>query len=103
MGTIHTLRKPVESQRALRQRNKTLALSILLAAGIAGALAILLFGRGGNRAPVGPPPIPAVEAPQAADLPSIVTAGMTSANGDMVVAAGDSAGFLLGGARTQKA
>src|SRR5260370_40852820 len=101
MGTIDTLRKPVASQRALRQRNKTLTLGILLAAGIAGVLAMLLFGCGGNSTPVVPPPIPAVQALQAADVQSIGTAAGNSGNGDMGVAVGDRAGFLLGVVRTR--
>jgi len=38
---IHSLRSPVESHRALARRNKVLALGILLAIGIATALAFL--------------------------------------------------------------
>src|SRR6266849_5602719 len=47
METTHTLRKPVDSRRALQQRKKTLALCIFLALGIAGMLAMLLIGCGG--------------------------------------------------------
>src|SRR5882762_5661655 len=103
MGTIHTLREPVASQRALRQRNKTLTLGFLLAAGIAGVLAMLLFGCGGNSAPVVPPPIPAVQALQAADVQNIVTTAVNSVNSEMVVAVVDRAGFVLGVFRTQNA
>src|SRR6266481_10054134 len=103
MEATHKLRKPVASQRALRQRNKTLTLGIFLAAGIAGVLAMLLFGCGGNSAPVAPPPIPAVQALQAADVQNIVTAAVNSVNVDMVVAVVDRAGFVLGVFRTQNA
>jgi hypothetical protein len=42
MPTTHSLRRPVESHRALAQRNKTMALAIAIAIGIAAALALLL-------------------------------------------------------------
>src|SRR5438445_6830840 len=104
METTHTLRKSVESQHALQQRKKTLALGILLAAGIAGALATLLVGcGGGSSAPVAPPPIAAVQALQAADVQNIVQAAANSVNVDMVVAVVDRAGFVLGVFRTQNA
>ncbi|HEV1992820.1 MAG TPA: heme-binding protein [Candidatus Acidoferrum sp.] len=100
----HTLRKPVESRRALHQRKKTLALGIFLAFGIAGALAMLLIGcGGGSSAPVAPPPVPAVQALQAADVQNIVQAAVNSVNVDMAVAVVDRAGFVLGVFRTQNA
>ena len=104
METTHTLRKSVESQHALQQRKKTLALGILLAAGIAGALATLLVGcGGGTSAPVAPAPVPAVQALQAADVQNIVQAAVNSVDVDMTVAAVDRAGFVLGVFRTQNA
>jgi len=104
METTHTLRKPVESRRAWQQRKKTLILGIFLALGIAGALAILLIGcGGGSSAPVAPPPIPAVQALQVADVRNIVQAALNSVNVDMVVAVVDRAGFVLGLFRTQNA
>src|SRR3989441_5943062 len=104
METTHTLRKSVESQHALQQRKKTLALGILLAAGIAGALATLLVGcGGGTSAPVAPPPVPAVQALQAADVQNIVQAAGNSVDVDMTVAAGDPAGFGFGGVWKQNA
>ena len=45
--TEHILRRPVESQRAYNQRRKTLALGMVLALGLAAALAVLLVGCGG--------------------------------------------------------
>lgn len=48
MKTVHKLRKPVESRRALQARQKTLALGVALALGIAGALLMLLIGCGGG-------------------------------------------------------
>jgi len=104
METTHKLRKPVASRRALQQRQKTLALCIALAVGIAGALALLLIGcGGGSSAPVVPPPIPAVQGLQVADVQNIVTATLNSVNADMVVAVVDRAGFVLGVFRTQNA
>src|SRR2546425_13312311 len=96
METTHTLRKSVESQHALQQRKKTLALGILLAAGIAGALATLLVGGGGGTsAPVAPPPVPAGQALQAADVQNIVQAAVNSVDGDMTGAAGGRAGVVV--------
>jgi uncharacterized protein GlcG (DUF336 family) len=105
METTHTLRKPVESRRALQARQRTLALGIVLAAGIAGALMMLLIGCGGGSGttPALPPPVPTVQALQVADVQNIVTAAVNSVNVDMVVAVVDRAGFVLGVFRTQNA
>ena len=104
MEATHKLRKTVESQRALQQREKTLAVAILLAAGIASVLAMLLVGcGGGTSAPVAPPPIPAVQALQVTDVQNIVTTAVNSVNAEMVVAVVDRAGFVLGVFRTQNA
>jgi uncharacterized protein GlcG (DUF336 family) len=104
METTHKLRKPVTSRRVLQRRQKTLALCIALTLGIAGALALLLIGcGGGSSAPVVPPPIPAVQALQVADVQKIVTAAINSVKADMVVAIVDRAGFVLGVFRTQNA
>ena len=104
METTHTLRRPVESRRALQQRQKTLALGVALAVGIAGALAMLLIGcGGGSTTPMVPPPVPAVQALQVADVQNIVQAAVNSADVEMVVAVVDRAGFVLGVFRTQNA
>jgi uncharacterized protein GlcG (DUF336 family) len=105
METTHRLRKPVESRRALQQRQKMLVLGIALALGIAGALAMLLIGCGGgsSSAVVPPPPVPAVQALQIVDVQNIVTAAVNSVNVDMVVAVVDRAGFVLGVFGTQNA
>jgi len=104
VGTTHTLRRSVESRRALQQRKKTLALGILLAFGIAGALVMLLIGCGGGiNAPVAPPPVPAVQALQVADVQNILQAAVNSVNVDMAAAVVDRAGFVLGVFRTQNA
>src|SRR5882724_4954181 len=104
METTHKLRKPVESRQALRRHQKTLALGVALAVGIAGTLALLLFGcGGGSSAPVVPPPIPAVQALQVADVQKIVAAAVNSLDVEMVVGVVDRAGFVLGVFRTQNA
>ena len=104
MQTEHSFRNPVAARRALEQRQKTLAMGILLALGMAGLLALLLVGcGGGNSTPVSPPPVAAVEALQIADVQRIVQAAVNSANVDMVVAVVDRAGFVLGVFRTQNA
>jgi uncharacterized protein GlcG (DUF336 family) len=102
MLTERSIRKPVAAQRVLGQRRKALALGILLAFGVAGVLAFLLLGcGGGSSTPVAPPPIPAVQPLQVADVQNIVQAAVNSANVDMVVAVVDRAGFVLGVFRTQ--
>lgn len=104
MPKEHTLRRPVASRHALARRQKTLAVGILLALGIAGVLALLLAGcGGGNSAPVSPPPVATVQALQIADVQKIVQAAVNSASVEMVVAVVDRAGFVLGVFRTQNA
>jgi uncharacterized protein GlcG (DUF336 family) len=104
MKTTHKLRKPVESRRALQARQRTLALGVALALGIAGTLVMLLIGCGsGSSTPASPPPVPVVQALQAADVQNLVTAAVNSVNVDMVVAVVDRAGFVLGVFRTQNA
>ncbi len=104
MRAERTLRKPVASRHALARRQKTLALGILLALGLAGALALLLLGcGGGSSTPVSPPPIVSAQPLQIADVQKIVQAAVNSANVDMVVAVVDRAGFVLGVFHTQNA
>ena len=104
MQTEHSIRKPVAARQALQRRNKTLALGILLALGIAGVLALLLVScGGGSGAPVSPPVIPSVQPLQIADVQKIVQAAVNSVNAEMVVAVVDRAGFVLGVFRTQNA
>lgn len=104
MAAVHKLRKQVLSRHALAQRNKTLALGIFLALGIAGALVFLMIGCGGGSGAVAPaPPAPVVQALQATDVQQIVQAAVNSVNADMVVAVVDRAGFVLGVFRTQNA
>ena len=104
MATTHKLRKPVNSLRVLHRRKRILVLGVFLALGIAGTLLMLLIGcGGGSSAPVAPPPVPAVQPLQVADVQSIVQAAVHSVNVDMVVAVVDRAGFVLGVFRTQNA
>src|SRR5690242_18611770 len=104
MPTTHKLRKPVEALQVLRTRRKILLLGALLAAGIAGALALLSVGcGGGSSALISAPPPPAVQPLQATDVQDIVQAAVNSVNVDMVVAVVDRAGFVLGVFRTQNA
>jgi uncharacterized protein GlcG (DUF336 family) len=104
MATTHKLRKPLEARHVLQQRKKILVLGVVLALGIAGALALLLIGcGGGSSAPVSPPFLPAVQPLQVADVQNIVQAAVNSINVDMVVAVVDRAGFVLGVFRTQNA
>ena len=103
MATTHTLRGPVESRRALRQRKKTLALGVFLALGIGGALAMLPIGCGAGTSSPLAPPIPAVQALQAGDVQNILQTAVNSVNVDMAVAVVDRAGFALGLLRTQYA
>jgi uncharacterized protein GlcG (DUF336 family) len=104
MQTEHSIRRPVAARRALEQRQKMLALGILLALGIAGVLALLLVSCGsGSVTAVSPPPVATVQPLQVADVQKVVQAAVNSANADMVVAVVDRAGFVLGVFRTQNA
>src|SRR5690242_774108 len=104
MAITHKLRKPVESQQALRSQRKVLVAGIFLALGIAGVLTLLIWGcAGGSTTLVSPPPPPIVQPLQASDVQSIVQAAVNSVNVDMVVAVVDRAGFVLGVFRTQNA
>jgi uncharacterized protein GlcG (DUF336 family) len=103
MESTHTLRKPVESRRALQQRNKMLALGIFLALGIALALAMIIVGCGGGSSTPVSPPVTPVQALQVADVQNIVQATVNSVSVDMTVAIVDRTGFVLGVFRTQNA
>jgi uncharacterized protein GlcG (DUF336 family) len=103
METTRTLRRPVESRRALRQRNKTLALGLFLALGIALALVMIIVGCGGGTSSPVASPVASVPALQVADVQNIVQAAVSSVNVDMTVAIVDRAGFVLGVFRTQNA
>jgi len=94
----HTLRKPVESRHAYRQRRKTIAFGMVLALGLAAALAVLLIGCGGivttpsNTDPSPDPPTPL----SASDVQNIVQAAAQSANApSMVIAVVDRGGSIL--------
>jgi len=104
METTHTLRRPVESRRALRQRKRTLALGVFLAVGIALALVMITVGcGGGSSTAIVPPLVTPVQPLQVTDVQNIVQAAVNSVNVDMTVAIVDRAGFVLGVFRTQNA
>jgi uncharacterized protein GlcG (DUF336 family) len=105
MQKEHSIRRPVAARRALEQRQKTLAMGILLTLGIAGVLALLLLGCGGGSSstPTPAPPVATVQPLQVADVQNIVQAAVNSVSVDMVVAVVDRAGFALGVFRTQNA
>ena len=106
MAILHKLRRPVESRHALVQRKRMLAVGVVLALGVAGALIVFLIGCGGGSstgALASPPPPASVPPLQVADVQGIVQAAVNSVNVDMVVAVVDRAGFVLGVFRTQNA
>jgi uncharacterized protein GlcG (DUF336 family) len=91
------IREPVESSRAYVQRRKSMALGILLAMVLAGALAVILVGCGGSPVAFKQDPPPAVVAPlSAADVANLVQAAATSVNVDtMAIAVVDRSGTVL--------
>jgi len=93
----HFLRRPVASRRAYAQRRKTIAFSMLLALGMAAALAVLLVGCGGVTAtPVVTVPPPVVAALSASDVQNIVQAAAQAADSaSMVIAVVDRGGSVL--------
>jgi uncharacterized protein GlcG (DUF336 family) len=96
---IHALRRPVESNRALAHRKKTLAFAFALAIGVAVALVFLMVGCGGGTsgaaAAVVVPPSQTLTL-SAADVGNIVqAAAMAVSPTTMVIAVVDRAGDLL--------
>jgi uncharacterized protein GlcG (DUF336 family) len=76
----------------------------MLALTAAGLLALLFAGcGGGDTVTVVPPPVPAGQPLQIADVQTIVQAAVNSAGVDMVVAVVDRAGFVLAIYRTENA
>jgi uncharacterized protein GlcG (DUF336 family) len=97
MPAMHSLRRPVESHRALAHRKKTLALAVVLALGIAVAVALLLGGCGGGSATsVAVTPSSSMSTLSAADAGNIVqVAAVAAAPTTMVIAVVDRAGNVL--------
>jgi uncharacterized protein GlcG (DUF336 family) len=97
LSMAHTLRKPVESSRAYIQRRKTMALGILLALVLAGALGILLFGCGGSPVPAKQNPPPPTDAPLTqAEVQAIVQNAALAVDGNtMAIAVVDRRGDVL--------
>jgi len=94
----HLLRKPLESRRAYQQRRRLLALGMLFAALLAGALAILLLGCGGGTpTAISRPPLPGVPPLSFADVDNLVKAAAASVNAEtMAIAVVDRGGSVLG-------
>jgi len=93
----HTIRKPVESQRAYEQRRKTIVWGIILALGLAAALAVLIVGCGGVApSSSGSTPPPTAAALSATDVQNIVQAAAQAADSaSMVIAVVDRGGNIL--------
>jgi uncharacterized protein GlcG (DUF336 family) len=98
MATAPRLRKPVPSTAAFTRRRRALTVGIVVALGIAGALAYLLAGCGGSTATLPPPPPPAAfQALSAAEVTSIVTSAAAAVSTDtLIVAVVDRQGKVLG-------
>jgi uncharacterized protein GlcG (DUF336 family) len=98
----HALRKPVESRRAYLNRRKTLVFGMLLALGMAVALAVLLIGCGSvtpsssSSGTVTPSASPTAAPLSVGDVQNIVQAAAQAANANsMVIAVVDRGGNVL--------
>jgi len=93
----HIARKPVESSRAYVQRRKTMAVGILIALMLGGALAILLLGCGGSPSPVKQNPPPPADVPLTKlEVMSIVQNAALAVDGStMAIAVVDRRGDVL--------
>src|SRR5579859_7833045 len=99
MATVRRLKRPPASTAVLTKRKKVLGVGILLALGIAAALAYLLAGCGGGSTATLPPPPPPVtfQALTAAEVTNVVTAAAASVSTDtLVIAVVDRQGKVLG-------
>ena len=98
MATAPRLRKPVASTTVLTRRRRVLTVGIVIALGIAAALAYLFAGCGGSTATLPPPPPPAAfQALSAAEVTSIVTSAAAAVSTDtLIVAVVDRQGKVLG-------
>jgi uncharacterized protein GlcG (DUF336 family) len=98
MRSTHTLRKSVLARRAHQKRRNLVALSIVLAVGIAAMLTFLLMGCGGGSSVTVPPPVttPAAATLTASDVDSIVRAAAAATSPTTaVIAVVDRAGNIL--------
>ena len=97
MENTHSIRKPVESRRALTQRKRTLAAGVIVAIGIATILAFLLIGCGGGSSSAGTPAAPSANTTlSATDVDNVVQAAAIAASSTtMVIAVADRAGNAL--------
>jgi len=93
----HLLRKPAESRHAYHQRRRLLALGLLFALFLTGALAVLLLGCGGGTpTAISRPPLPSVPPLSAADVDNLVKSAAASVNADtMAIAVVDRGGVVL--------
>jgi uncharacterized protein GlcG (DUF336 family) len=92
----HTVRKPVESHRAYEHRRKTIVLRMILAVGIAAALAVLMAGCGTVTPTSSSAAPPAAAALSASDVQNLVQAAAQAANSSsMVIAVVDRGGIVL--------
>jgi len=93
----HALRRPVESQRAYKQRRKTIAWGMILALGIAAALAVLIVGCGSVTPTSSGSTLPPTSAPlSTTDVQNAVQAAAQAADPvSMVIAVVDRGGSVL--------
>src|SRR5215470_20430264 len=99
MTTVRRLKRPAASTEVFTKHKKVLGIGILLALGIAGALAYLLAGCGGGSTAALPPPPPAItfQALTATEVTNITTAAAASVSTDtLVIAIVDRQGKVLG-------
>jgi uncharacterized protein GlcG (DUF336 family) len=103
MNTKSTLRGSGSSRAVRPRRQKLLALGVAAALGLAGTVALIMAGCGGNGMQPAAPVTPTVQPLSMADVNSIVQTAVNSINVDMVVAVVDRSGKPLGVFRTANA
>jgi uncharacterized protein GlcG (DUF336 family) len=103
MNSKTTLRGPGSSRAVRPRRLKLLALGVSAALGVAGSVAAIMAGCGGNGMQPAAPVTPQVQPLSMLDVNSIVQTAVNSINVDMVVAVVDRSGRPLGVFRTANA